>query len=352
MNRFEAMLAPPTLSSKEMAMHVKMQKEVSRDEANSYRAEMLVPEVRLYDELTTLRFRRPGPDEENGAYRKACSALSGAKGTPIPYRFFKGEFDRLMDDIGVPEESRGSMSSFKPDQITEAVLDLKDPWRTQAYAALCARIALGSETGDAEHAAAAWDMAFSLYDIFFKNAKVEESTTYRQQTEENFREETAAAWNGFRRRLVEEIAGRVRDYIRDGRTASMSACIDTLGTPAVRAVDSEAVDRALGESLVPCANALRSAKNLEEAAGLYEKIPEQLVEKDAHQECARAMLSVMSGEVGRLQASGDSVQTLLQWINRLDVETLYRNGTPLVKKAAGDFYEECAFYVRDVINQE
>ena len=56
------MLAPPTLSNKDMAMHVKMQTAISRDEANSYRAEMLVPEVRLYDELTTLRFRRPGPD--------------------------------------------------------------------------------------------------------------------------------------------------------------------------------------------------------------------------------------------------------------------------------------------------
>ncbi|MDO5133235.1 MAG: hypothetical protein Q4D81_09670 [Eubacteriales bacterium] len=350
MNRFEAMLAPPTLSGKEMAMHVKMQKEVSRDEANAYRAEMLVPEVRLYDELTTLRFRRPGPDVQNTAYRKACSALSGATGTPIPYRFFKGEFDRLLDEIGVPEEARDSMSSFKPDQITEAVLDLEDPWRTQAYAALCARIAQSSETEDAKHAAAAWDMAFSLYDIFFKSAKVEESTTYKQQTEEKFKADTVAAWDGFRRKLAEEIVGRTKDYIRDSKPASVAACIDALGTPAVRAVDSDAVDRALSESLIPYVNALRSAKSLKEAAGLYEKIPEQLVEKDTRQECVRAMLSVLSDEVGRLQENENSVQTVLRWINKLEVENLYKKGTPLVKKAAGDFYEKCALYVRDVIN--
>ena len=80
MNRLEALLAPPTLSSKDMAMHVKMQKAVPREQANSLRAEMLVPEVRLYDELTTLRFRRPGPEEESAAYTAACAALMQVSG--------------------------------------------------------------------------------------------------------------------------------------------------------------------------------------------------------------------------------------------------------------------------------
>ena len=251
MNRFEALLAPPTLSGREMAMHVRMQKEVSLSEAGTYRAQMLIPEIRLYDELTTLRFTRPGPDEENTAYRKACIALSGASGTPIPYRFFKEEFDRLKDDIVVPEEAEDSMDLFKPDRIRETVLNLRDPWRIQAYAALCARIALNSETEDTEHAAAAWDMAFSLYNIFFKNTKVEESTTYRQQKDEKFKEETIAAWNGFRRKLVEEIVCRVEDYSWDGRPANVAACIDVLGTPGARAVENGAVDRAVRRCLIP-----------------------------------------------------------------------------------------------------
>ena len=82
MNRFEALLAPPTLSGREMAMHVRMQKEVSLSEAGTYRAQMLIPEIRLYDELTTLRFTRPGPDEENTAYRKACIAPGNCPESP------------------------------------------------------------------------------------------------------------------------------------------------------------------------------------------------------------------------------------------------------------------------------
>lgn len=352
MNRFEAMLAPPTLSNKDMSMHVKMQKEISRDEANAYRAEMLVPEVRLYDELTTLRFRRPGPDEESPAYKKICGLISGASGTPIPYRFFKGEFERLLDDLGVSQEDQGSVNSLKADKVKKAVRDLSDPWRIQAYAALCARIALNSETEDVKHAAGAWDMAFSLYDRFFKAAKAEESTTYKLQTEEKFKQNTVTAWNGFRKKLAEEIVDRTKDYIRDGKPASVNACIDALGSPAVRAVDSDAVDRVLSESLIPYVNALRSANSLKDAASLYEKIPEQLVEKDTRQECVRAMLAAMSAEVERLQQNGNSVQTLLRWINKLQVENLYKKGTPLVKKSAADFYEKCAIYTRDVINGE
>ena len=244
------------------------------------------------------------------------------------------------------------MDLFKPDRIRETVLNLRDPWRIQAYAALCARIALNSETEDTEHAAAAWDMAFSLYNIFFKNTKVEESTTYRQQKDEKFKEETIAAWNGFRRKLVEEIVCRVEDYSWDGRPANVSACIDVLGTPGARAVENGAVDRAVSRCLIPYANAIRFSKDLEEAADLYEKTPGQLGEKDTQQAFARAMLFAMSKEVTRLQADGNSVQTLLQWINRLDVEKMYREGTSLVREAAVGFYEECACYVRNVINHE
>ena len=344
------MLAPPTLSNKDMAMHVKMQTAISRDEANSYRAEMLVPEVRLYDELTTLRFRRPGPDESNSAYRKFCGMFSGASGSPIPYRFFKGEFEKLMDDMNLPENERSTWKSVKAPAVRKAVDSLSDPWRVQAYAALCARIAEASETEDAKKAADAWDRAFKLYGRFFSMASVEQSTTYKLQTEQKFKEDTAAAWNQFRKQLVEGIVSRIKDYIRDGKPASVTACIDALSSSSVMAVDSTAVERALSDSLIPYVNALKSSNSLNDAAKLYEKIPEQLVEKDTRQECVRAMLSVMSDETDRLQKSGKSVTTLIKWIGKLKVENLYKNGTPLVKKSAGDFYEKCAIYVRDVIN--
>ena len=352
MNRFEAMLAPPTLSNKDMAMHVKMQTAISKDEANNYRAEMLVPEVRLFDELTTLRFRRPGPDETSSAYKKFCGMFSGASGSPIPYRFFKGEFEKLMDDMNLSGDERSTWKNVKAPAVRKAVDSISDPWRVQAYAALCARIAEASETEDAKKAAAAWEKAFTLYGRFFSMAGVEQSTTYKLQTEEKFKEDTAAAWNQFRTQLAEGIVSRIKDYIRDGKPVSVAACIDALSSSAVMAVDSTAADRALSDSLIPYVNALKSSNSLNDAAKLYEKIPEQLVEKDTRQECVRAMLSVMSDETDRLQKSGKSVTTLIKWIGKLKVENLYKNGTPLVKKSAGDFYEKCAIYVRDVINGE
>ena len=123
---------------------------------------------------------------------------------------------------------------------------------------------------------------------------VEQSTTYKLQTEEKFKEDTAAAWNQFRTQLAEGIVSRIKDYIRDGKPVSVAACIDALSSSAVMAVDSTAADRALSDSLIPYVNALKSSNSLNDAAKLYEKIPEQLVEKDTRQECVRAMLSVMS----------------------------------------------------------
>ena len=282
--------------------------------------------------------------------KKFCGMFSGASGSPIPYRFFKGEFEKLMDDMNLPENERSTWKSVKAPAVRKAVDSLSDPWRVQAYAALCARIAEASETEDAKKAADAWDRAFKLYGRFFSMASVEQSTTYKLQTEQKFKEDTAAAWNQFRKQLVEGIVSRIKDYIRDGKPASVTACIDALSSSSVMAVDSTAVERALSDSLIPYVNALKSSNSLNDAAKLYEKIPEQLVEKDTRQECVRAMLSVMSDETDRLQKSGKSVTTLIKWIGKLKVEDLYKNGTPLVKKSAGDFYEKCAIYVRDVIN--
>ena len=168
MNRFEAMLAPPTLSNKEMAMHVKMQTAISKDEANNYRAEMLVPEVRLFDELTTLRFRRPGPDETSTAYKKFCGMFSGASGSPIPYRFFKGEFEKLMDDMNLSGDERSTWKNVKAPAVRKAVDSISDPWRVQAYAALCARIAEASETEDAKEGCRSLGKGFhTLWTLLF-----------------------------------------------------------------------------------------------------------------------------------------------------------------------------------------
>ena len=354
MNRLEALLAPPTLSSKDMAMHVKMQKAVPREQANSLRAEMLVPEVRLYDELTTLRFRRPGPEEESAAYTAACAALSSASGKPIPYRFFKGEFEQLLSDLGVPQTQWGSPDAVRQKNLKQAVMNLSDPWRVQAYAALCARIAEASETEDPDHAPEAWDLAFRLYQKFFSSAKVEDSTTYQQQTEEKFRQDTVTAWNGFRQKLVDGIAARTRQYIKDRKPESVTACAEALNMRSLRDVDADAADRVLGESLVPYVNAIGSSSSLAEAGTLYDSIPQAMLKQDSRKECLRAMIVAMKKETDRLTENDKdkSVKDIISWIGQLDTASLYASGTPLVKKAAADFYEACGAYARDVINKD
>ena len=343
MNRFEAMLASPTLSSKEMAMQVKMQREIPRDEANILRSEMFVPRVRLYDELTTLRFRRPGPEEENQDYRKFCSALSGSSATPIPYRFFKAEFETLQEDLG---------SSMRKDVVRRRVEGLSDPWRLQAYAALCLRIAQSAETQDTRHAAEAWVTALKLYRSFFDQARVEESTTFKIQTEEKLKEDTEEAWEGFLSQLLEELSGRVNTYIQEKKPESVTACLDVLQSDYAKLIDRFIGDKALSDAFLPYINALSSAPNLKEAAALYDNIPAAMLAQDSRQDAPRAMLAAMSAELERLQKSGNSVALILKWADKLGAMKLYQNGSPLVKKAAEDFYEACGAYARSIMGEK
>lgn len=355
MNRFEAMLAPPTLSGKEMAMHVKMQSAIPREEANILRSEMFVPKVRLYDELTTLRFRRPGPEAESFTYRAFCKALTGAGGEGIPYRFFKGEFARLLEEMGMelPEddaESRPSRNPFRADRVKRTIRNLDDPWRVQAYAALCARVAENSEVSDPRRAAGAWDMAFELYGLFFDAAEPEQSTTYKQQREEKLQQDTIDAWLEFRQQLLDGIVSRVKGYIQDKKPQSISACLDALDQESLRHIDPGAHERALSDSFLPYVSALSSAPNLKEAGTLYDKIPAALLEQDSRQEFARAMLAAMTSEVDRLKSNGNSVAGVISWSNKLQTEQLCKSGAPLTKKAADDFYEACGAYVRDALD--
>ena len=348
MNRFEAMLASPTLSSKDLAMHIRMQTAIPRDKANNLRAEMMVPEVRLYDELTTLRFRRPGPDEDNAFYRDFCATLSAASGTPIPYRFFKGELEQLLSDMGVSQSS----GSVPQKQLQQTVMNLSDPWRIQAYAALCARIAEASEAEDPAHAAKAWETAFALYSKFFSLAKAEDSTTYRQQTEDKFKQDTVAAWNGFLQQVLDKIIERTKGYIRDKKPESSKACISALGMKSLRAVDADAANRVAGSLMISYVNSITTAATLKDAAALYEAIPADVLKQDSRSECARAMLDAMEKELDRTveKEKDRDVALVIFWMNKLKIASLYSSGSALVKKAVSDFYEKCTVYFNKVLN--
>lgn len=377
MNRFEAMLASPTLSGKEMAMQVKMQREIPREEANILRSEMFVPKVRLYDELTTLRFRRPGSAEESEEYRKFCSALSGSSATPIPYRFFKAEFQRIQEELSGGGSSasedeeddlaEGSVSErvvrrakrrraqarSKQDKSTlNTVEKLKDPWRLQAYAALSLRVAQAAETEDPKNAAVAWMTALKLYRKFFGMAKPEESGTYKVQTEEKLRADTVEAWEGFLPQLLEELSGRVNTYIQEKKPDSVAACLDVLQSDQAKLIDRFVGDQTLQSAFLPYIDAIKKASSLKEAAALYESVPAALLQKDSGQDAPRAMLAAMCAELERLKKGTNSVALVLQWAAKLKAMDLYQNGSPLVKKAAEDFFEACGAYAREMLGEK
>lgn len=352
MNRFEAMLASPTLSGKEMAMQVKMQREIPREEANILRSEMFVPKVRLYDELTTLRFRRPGSAEESEEYRKFCTALTGSNATPIPYRFFKAEFQRIQEELSGSGNSRSRGRSKQDKNTLNTVEKLKDPWRLQAYAALSLRVAQAAETEDPKNAAVAWMTALKLYRSFFGMAKPEESGTYKVQTEEKLKADTVEAWESFLPQLLEELSGRVNTYIQEKKPDSVTACLDVLQSDQAKLIDRFVGDQTLQSAFLPYIDAIKKASNLKEAAALYGSVPAALVQKDSAKDAPRAMLAAMCAELERLQKNGNSVALVLQWAAKLKAMDLYKNGSPLVKKAAEDFFEACGTYARTMLGEK
>ena len=95
MNRFEALGAPPTLSPKELSMHMKMipSSVLSPSCERCMAAICLIQRFGCTTNWTTLRFpAHPGAEESSKLYHAACKLLTHATGEPIPYRFFQQEF--------------------------------------------------------------------------------------------------------------------------------------------------------------------------------------------------------------------------------------------------------------------
>ncbi|MCE5189602.1 MAG: hypothetical protein LLF75_10560 [Eubacteriales bacterium] len=386
MNRYEALGAPPTLSSKDLAMHIKMLPSAALlpELRTQYSGDLLKPKVRLYDELTTLRFpARPGPEERSALYISACAKLAHASGEPIPYRFFKKEFLQLLEDCGCTEQS--SPNELNETMLSNAVGSLKDAWQIQAYAALTLRIAENSELSDPKNAHRAWYTALSTYQRFFTEAKVEDSCAYQAQTEERFRQDCRDEWNGFLSELIDGVYQRLKRYIQQNKADSVSACMQILQLNLVKKINPEICAKAMQDSLLPYTKSIRSAATLGIAGEMFRNCPKELLALDESGECKRAMLGALKNAVELLDLSKDkfgqfdfgdkkvdpfaskeekaeqekkaeqialnkkNVDQIMEWANTLGVVDLYENGSILVKKDANDFLEACAKFIRDVV---
>lgn len=383
MNRFEALGAPPTLSTKELSMHMKMipSSVLSPELRTQYGGDLLKPKVRLYDELTTLRFTLTQEGEaEDKLYRKACKLLTHASGEPIPYRFFRQEFLRLLEECGCSEQSAPSELSAR--LLNNAIGSIGDIWLYQAYAALFLRIAENSETSDPKNAPRAWHAALNAYQRFFAEARVEDSVAYRVQTEEKFRQDCRDAWNGFLAEQVEGVYRRMRGYIQQCSANRVSACMQTLQLSTAGAIQPGLFERAAQDSLELYARAIRSAPSLRLAAEMFDRCPKELLDCDEENQCKGAILGAIKAAVERFtegasptdstkedgarkranagvkkstaqgSAAGSDIDLIIDLDGKLDFTNLYANGAASLRKEMKELFESVAEFSRTVVNND
>lgn len=354
MNLYEVLGAPPTLSSKDMSMHIRMMPStlLTKEQRTQYGGELLNSKTRLYNELKTLRFPpRPGANETNSLYLKACKMISHASGDPIPYRFFKAEFEQLLKDCGYTQLTLAAELDAKV--LGGEIERIADIWRYQSYAALLLRIAENSEESDPKNAHMAWNEALKAYQRFFAKADVKDSCTYRDQTEEKFRKDCREAWDGFLTGQLEGVGQRLKRYIQKYNTASMNACFKILELNI-----SKSIAKVLPEDVMPVnllllyTSAIRTAPSLAVSGEMYNNCPKTLLAQDDRGECKRAMLGALKKATDQLMTGSADVTEIIHWADKLKVTELYQKGALLLKKDTDDFFEACARFIRDVIQDK
>jgi hypothetical protein len=340
MNRFETLLAPPSLTPRELAIHIRMHPEIPAEVSGACRNELVRVGVRLHDELTTVRFatrlaETPAPPQYSLVNRR----LTGSSATPIDWMFFAAEFEAFTaehpEQLGVKD--------------LRSVLAELDPWRTQAWSAQALRIAQNAETEDPDHAASAWRIAVRLYQAFFARADVTESHTYRIQTDPAAQAACRAAWDSFLPDQVDVLARRVAEYSSRQQAAAVSAALAALAVRDVVALNPDAARRAKVASQSTFLDGMKAAATLRAAYELYSRAP-------ASDEMDRALLGVMAAETSRLAKGfgGEDEVSLLEKCG----EVLGLRGTPddqvgsLMRSARTEFYESATALARAAINDD
>lgn len=336
MNRFEALLAPPSLSPKELSIHIRMHPEIRSEVQVACKSELVSVSTRLHDELTTLRFRLPlGDGPADPRYQRVNVALTGSRATPIEWRFFAGEFAGLVD-----EHPR----TVGPKTIMKTVQGLQDPWRVQAWAAQALRIACSAETEDPGHAASAWGSAARLYTAFFERCDVTESYTYGFQTDPAAQKACRTAWDGFLAGEVSALAQRADQYSRGQNAEAMAAALAALSTPEVTGLNPEAARHATATAQHAMVSGIRSASSLRAALEMY-RIATVSDTRD------RALLAAMATEARKLAKGFGDVDLIVECadllgLRRVDDDT---SGS-LMRAARAEFYEAALAFAREAVS--
>ena len=224
-NLFELLNAPTSLKPKDLSTHIRMQMTLPEETRNTCSRDLFRMDIKLVNELTTCRFSRKMPKEDDPDYLSFCCALTVKDAEPIPYKYFAAEYALMKAQPGQPKDN---------------VKALTDPWRVQAYAALYLRIAQNAETGKPKSAPNLWMTAIRQYQRFFSMAKVEESYTYQYAPDDDARQLCRETWDNFLKILLDQLSDRREDYIAGQNVEAASVCLKVLSQPESRAIDPEA----------------------------------------------------------------------------------------------------------------
>ena len=131
-NLFELLNAPTSLKPKDLSTHIRMQMSLPEETRNTCSRDLFRMDIKLLNELTTCRYGRKLPKEDDPEYQAFCEAIAVKGVEPIPYRFFASEYTAIKAAGG---------------DYRKAVGEVAEPWRMQAYAAQYLRMAQNAETG-------------------------------------------------------------------------------------------------------------------------------------------------------------------------------------------------------------
>jgi hypothetical protein len=335
MNRFETLLASPSLQPRDLRIHIRMHPEIPKQVSGTLSNELVNVAVRLHDELTTLRFGRTLTDSKvSFHYGKVNRELSGSGAAPIEWKFFADEFMAFTTENAVG---------------TEPMLDTVsrlEPWRVQAWAAQALRIAQNAETTDPANAASAWRSATKLYAIFFARADVTESYTYQLQTDPRAQSSCRAAWDSFLADEVAALGQRAAEYGKRQQRDAFTAALAALAVPDVEAINPSAVARARSAAQEALLIGIKSAPTLMDAFTMYSSAPPS-------EERQRALLAAMTAETRNLTHGSGDVGMIEQCAKAVRL-VVVRDGqvSTLTRAARNDFYDAVTDFSRNAINDD
>jgi hypothetical protein len=153
--------------------------------------------------------------------------------------------------------------------------------------------------------------------------------------------------------LADELAAlkeRLDRYGREQRGASVAACLEVVALPEAAPYVPAGAG---GDAVAVFAQGIAAATSLEAAVAMYLDCPDSLRDVDQRQEVPRALLGAMAREVGLLEKGFGDVTWVVNCAEELGPPYLDPGrASGLLRVAQGEFFDACASYARQALNDE